>query len=739
MRTTVETERLQIHPGKTGTLDVDVVNTSDVIDGLSATIDGLDPAFVRITPPVVTLFPDSVGRLTVTLDLPKTYPAGDSFLNVRVSSTVDARLQTENPVWLTVDPVESADISLRPSLVVAGSEARFGVIVTNTGNVTTEFEFNALEPTRAIECRVIPPTTMVPPGESRAVYVFARGKRPWFSQVIARTIKIEAKSPTVTLEDTARFNQKPRIPRGVLTALILAAIIALWALIFLFVISYLRNSGAPTKTVPASWNTHGVQEVPLASVVGTISGKVTASTTQAGLARITVEAYRVKTAKDGTHSTTLSASGATGDDGTYSLGALLPGQYQFRFSADGYDPVWYTLPADLTKPAIVRVDPLATLEGVNGVLTGHAGTLSGKVGAPPGVTNAAPPTVTVTLVPADPAAAAPAGIPATVNPDGTFSAPGLATPATYSVSVARPGFDTQTFPVTLAGGESPVIDTAKLAASAGSIAGTVVDSNKAPLGNVTVTVNGGAVKQVSTTPTTGNIGHFEIDNLPAPGTYVLTFTHEGFSSQTIALDLTGGENKTGLIAQLVGGAGTVGGMVTDSTGTPLGGVAITASNGSISAATTTLTTGTGSGGLGSYTLANLPVPGTYSITFSLPGYSTETISVNFDGAGRKPGDATLRPITSNVSGTVSLAGNGQAGVTLTLSDGTVPATNGTATTGTLRTTQTAATPAGAFLFDSVAPGYYTVTASGPNINTAVTLILVTAGQASVTNIAVTAP
>ena len=325
MRTTVETERLQIHPGRPGTLDIDVVNTSDVIDGLSATVDGLDPAFVRVTPPVVTLFPDSVGRLTVTLDLPKTYPAGDSFLNVRVNSTVDAGVQTENAVWITVDSVEAAEISLRPSLVVAGSEARFGVIITNTGNVTTDFAFEAVEPTRAIECRVIPPTTSVPPGQSRAVYVFARGKRPWFSQVVARTIRIEAKAPTVTLEETARFNQKPRIPRGVLTALILASIIALWALIFLFVISYLRNSGAPQKAVPATWNAGGIKEVPLASVVGTISGKVTASTTKAGLARITVEAYRVKTGADGTQSTTLSASGATGDDGTYTLGALLPG------------------------------------------------------------------------------------------------------------------------------------------------------------------------------------------------------------------------------------------------------------------------------------------------------------------------------------------------------------------------------------------------------------------------------
>ena len=45
----------------------------------------------------------------------------------------------------------------------------------------------------------------------------------------------------------------------------------------------------------------------------------------------------------------------------------------------------------------------------------------------------------------------------------------------------------------------------------------VTDSNGKPLGGVTVTLNSGTVQQTSTTPTTGNVGHFEIDNLAPHG------------------------------------------------------------------------------------------------------------------------------------------------------------------------------------------------------------------------------
>ena len=152
MRTTLASTRLRIRPGTPTSLDIEVVNTSDVIDGVTATVFGLDAAWVQMSPPVLTLFPESVGRLTLLFDVPTVCPAGDSILLVRISSTVDPSRHVEHDVWLTVDPVEAATLVLRPSVIVGGRTADIDVQVTNLGNVTTEFVIAGLEPTRAVEC-----------------------------------------------------------------------------------------------------------------------------------------------------------------------------------------------------------------------------------------------------------------------------------------------------------------------------------------------------------------------------------------------------------------------------------------------------------------------------------------------------------------------------------------------------------------------------------------------------------
>ncbi len=61
---------VDLAPGSTADVDVDVVNTGSVIDGITARVIGLDGGHVTTHPPVLALFPDSAGRLTVSLGLP---------------------------------------------------------------------------------------------------------------------------------------------------------------------------------------------------------------------------------------------------------------------------------------------------------------------------------------------------------------------------------------------------------------------------------------------------------------------------------------------------------------------------------------------------------------------------------------------------------------------------------------------------------------------------------------------
>lgn len=721
MRTTLASTRLRIRPGAPASLDVEVVNTSDVIDGVSATVFGLDAAWVQMSPPVLTLFPDSIGRLTLLFDLPTVCPAGDSMLLVRISSTVDATRHAEHDVWLTVDPVESATIALRPSVVVGGSTADLDVQVTNTGNVTTEFAIAGLEPTRAVECIADPPTLVVEPGRTANALLEATGPRPWFGQSVSRNLQITATSPTIELTETARFTQKPRIPRGVLTTVILAGIIALWAFIFLFVVQLIRGSDAAAKAVPAHWNESGATEVNLADVAGSVKGEVTAATTGAAMARITVEAYRIV---PNAAEPELTASAATTDDGTYTLGALLPGKYHVRFSADGFDPLWYPGTTDPAAAEMIEIEPLAAHDGIDMSLTGQPASISGTVPVPDGADPNVPAKITLTLVPER--AGEPVPDPIVIETTGEFTVPDLVSPATYRVRVERPGFDAEEFDIDVGGGQSSVIDPARLAASDGGLQGLVTDAAGAPLGGVTVTIRSGTLEQESITPTTGNVGTFQIENLPTPNTYVLTFTKEGYSDTTIALDLAGGETRTGLQATLVGGSGTLSGTIRADDGTPIGGVAVTVTRGAVKATTTSLTAGDGGSGVGSYRLADLPAPGVYTVTYTLAGYTTETTTVTFVAAGEQPTiDMTMRRSTGTVRGRVTVGGAGRAGLSLELSDGETP-----------RTTQTASNPSGGYEFAGVPPGTYMLRITGAGVAETVVLLDVIAGQITERDVAV---
>ena len=53
LRTEVGASHLSVTPGVPVVFDIEVTNTSEVIDGVTATISGLDPSWVQLVLPVV--------------------------------------------------------------------------------------------------------------------------------------------------------------------------------------------------------------------------------------------------------------------------------------------------------------------------------------------------------------------------------------------------------------------------------------------------------------------------------------------------------------------------------------------------------------------------------------------------------------------------------------------------------------------------------------------------------------
>jgi hypothetical protein len=324
---------------------------------------------------------------------------------------------------------------------------------------------------------------------------------------------------------------------------------------------------------------------------------------------------------------------------------------------------------------------------------------------------------------------------AATGTDGTYSLVGLL-PGPYKLLFTAQGYQDVWYPsATAESGASPVNVDAQstttginvsIAGLPGSIKGQV-DTGQTPQVPVTVTVLPG---QGSTTPiatvTTGATGAYTVPNLPAPGTYDLSFQAPGYQVGSDTEELAGGEARVASTVTLSAGPGTLSGTVTDGTN-PLGGVTITANSQGQTITSATPTTGA----IGQFTIPNLATPATYLLTFAKTGFGTVTIAEHL-GPGQQLTNIAVAMAggAGLVSGTVtSPTGQPLGGVTVTVVGGQAAVTTQTLTAGRV----------GFYELSGLAtPGTYTLTFSlGGFQNETVGVALTSSGSAS--NVNVTLP
>lgn len=731
-----------IAPGAVGSLTVEVFNESEVIEGVSARIMGLDDQWVRRRPLRLALFPDTSGIIELRLEIPPEFPAGIHPVAVEVTSSVPPIDVVVVPFDLEIKPATDASVELEPRRVTARANATFLTTVHNAGNVPIEVALVATDPERALRFAFDPAVLEVPPGSSVDSRVLVNTKRRPFGSPIDRSFKVTASSRTADYEADGVFSHQPLIPRGVLTALLLLSIVAVWAGVFLVVLGTILDKDGAEKRPEAEFfatsaevlaltdgagggadgagggaggagGAAGADKIDARAVGGSVAGVVTAENSGEPVGRITVDAVRIT--RDGPVTV---ASTATDEEGAFEVGGLPPGTYVVRYSAPGFEEVWFPAAGSVASAERFRVGAQQKADGKDVKITGLPGSLAGVVD-----TGADAGQVPVALEVRPVLGGVPGDVIARTNagPDNAFAAVALPTPALYEITVSAPGYQPSTVVERLSGGEARLTTTVRLSAGQGSISGLVSDGTT-PLGGVTVTAMSGQVDLTTATPTSGAVGRFDLSNLPTPGTYLLTFARDGFGGQTVAVELGPGQTRTDLDVVLVRGTGAISGRVTSSAGGALGDVAVTVSGNGTTTSTSTLT----AGGVGNYAVGGLSTPGRYTLTFSRDGFADATLAVDLGPSGLATGvDVVLSPTTASVRGNVSdgCAGTGIAGVQIT-------ATNGT----TDVTTSAASGPAGDYILTALVPGSYAISFTANGFNTETILVVVDPGVALTRNV-----
>ncbi len=759
MRVAAQPRQLDVEPGERTALRVEVVNTDDVIDGVSAHVIGFPDGCVSANPLMLPLFPDAAGTLSLDLAVPRTHPAGRHPLTVQVLSHGTGNPPGYVDVDLDVAARPSMRLDPRPRLIRSRRNARFVLELANTGNIPLDVAFEARDPDRAVRTTFSPKRRRVEPGAVAPVLLGVRGPRMFTGAEVDRTVMVAATAEPVggpqhdddpadehslTREVSVQLRQRPIIGRGLLTVLILLCIVGGWAAIFLFGLAKVFANDPMTKQAPASFfasldatgttsdannfgapSAGGAAAAPAgalskggqlpAGMGGEINGVVVSVNDKQPVGRILVQAYRKS--RSGLEEM---SSAATQADGTYSLAGLFPTAYYLKFSAAGYRTQWYPNSPGASSARPVPAVAQGTTSGVNATILGLPASISGVVD--PGETLKH----VRTKVSARPLLGARAGhviATATTNGSGKYTLKKLPAPGGYELTFVTKGYQSSTLVDSVAGGDQRLEPTVRIAAATGQISGSVLDGAN-PLGaaSVTTTVAGRAVR--FTTPTTGQVGFYVLDNLPTPGTYVVTVSKPGHGSATTIVDLAAGQSHRGLDMALTSGTGSIVGRVVAVNGHGLGGAKVTVGGAtSASAAMPTATTLT-AGSPGTFSISGLHAPGSYTVTATLAGYASASVPVTLasNGSGADI-TITLRTDLGGISGLVrGPNGRTYAGATVTATDGRDSRTSTSNSSG------------GGFLFSGLDPGSYSVTVTAPGLRQQTALVAVTAGHTSRQNL-----
>ena len=492
-------------------------------------------------------------------------------------------------------------------------------------------------------------------------------------------LAVEATSRDLELSANATITHRSLLSRGLVTALILACVVAVWAVGVLLGMRAVLDDDPVPRLVPASFvggsgtdeaggatGTSATQDK-LAAIAGAavdLPGTVQAASNGDGVGRVLVAAVR-----EGGEPP-IRATAATDENGAFALKGLVPGHYKLTFQADGYVSAPY--PEEVVVGGEDGPDELAmVLRGEPGGVTGIVG-FGGRGGDAPGGT-----VVEVRDKPDGPATAV-----GSVAADGTFAIGDLATPATYQLTAVAPGFDPVTVDAALAAGETVEIGLVPLTAGPGSIKGLVTDGEQ-PLGGVHVRASVGAFAIETTTVTDGDVGTFELTALPTPGRYIITFSIEGFGTATTAVELGAADTVSDVQVVLAAGLGAITGTVVDNGGAPVERASVT-----IAGQPQVETDATGA-----FAFGELRAPGAYTLLVTAPGFTPASVPVALDATGSASVAVTLEPAAGRLIGTVT-AGGPIAGATVRVGDDAA--------------TEVTTADDGTFALDGLPPGRTTV-------------------------------
>jgi hypothetical protein len=646
----------EVVPGSAVPIAITITNTASIIAGYTIRVLGADPGWVDLPAGQLSLFPDESTTLTATVTPPRGIAAGPRRIAVQVRELTpphDSRIQE---VDLTVPAAAALQMRVDPAVVTAAHRGTFSLLVENTGNTVIAGYPAGDDPTGKVRFRFRPDGVTLAPGEHALIDMEATARRHLLGSPVVRPLSLYLDPPAAerffdggdatppprdeqAAPATATLVQRAVLSRGPVALLGLLAAVTVFAIVLTSALSRLVNQSTADRDL--ALQVAAAQSAAGGGGSSSIAGTVRLLSKSIPQDNVTVSLF------DAADTNTPITTTVTDAAGHYEIDNLAAGKYKLSYGGAGFVELWYpgaTAPADSGTVNLKADTPLSGLDvsigGVPATIKGtvvgtdvsaatlYLETAGGRSGAP--VEGVTAPSVGGAVPPPDNGDAVVQSEP--VGSDGSFVLAGVPSPAQYDLVVTKAGYATTVQRIDVGAGETRSGVTLTLRQGDGLIAGTVTSAD-GPLSDVTVSATNG--QSTATSVSLTGTGAFTLRALPSPATLTVVAGKPGFATQTQTLRLAAGQKLTGVVITLSRSAGSLSGNVAVRTpGDPAGGVAVTVTDGTTTIATGTQSQPIGATKVGDWRVDGLPIPGTYTVTFTRTDLESQTVAVTLDANGK---------------------------------------------------------------------------------------------------------
>ena len=651
MRVDVSPRHVTFVPRSPQPITVTISNTETIIAGFTIRVLGADPGWVEMDTEEIALFPDESREVSIMVTPPKGLAAGTRRIAVQIRELTPPYASTVAEIDLTVPTAPGMQLRVDPLSITAGKRANFGLLVENTGNTNIRGLLSGGDPEDKVHFTFEPERVSLAPGQHAVVDMEASAKRHFFGHPTVRSLEVYFDD----VPDDAFLADAGDGDDGVDTP-----------------------AATEEERTPRAGVTF-VQRSVMSRSALSLLGLLFAATVFAVVITIALSKLVAQTTADRDLALQVAAArNAAATTGQSGVSGVVTELTSHRPVAGVSVAVFST--SNISTPVATTATNRAGNYSVTDLAAGQYKISFQGAGFVqvwyPGTADDSSAT-TIALATGQVRGGLDVslgGVPATIT--GTITGPNVAG-ATLYLETLPPNTSPAAASQPIALGPSP-----------------------AP---VTPPDNGGAV--VQQVPI-GSDGTFTLSNVPSPSVYDLVVAKTGFATSTQRIDVSGGENRTGVQLTLKTGDGLISGTITSPTG-PLSGVTVTATTGQQSTNTVSLT----GANAGTFTLRSLPTPASFTMTATKEGFAPQTLTVSLTAGQKLTGvSITLSPSSSSLRGVVLLLPDnaGAPGVRVTVSNGQTTVQTATESTGSV----------GSWKVSGLSiPGTYTVTFSRSDLET----------------------